>query len=567
MSLDAMSASGDFAGFLVERGLLDAAALERARRAQAGTSDPLDRVVQHLGLVAEDKLYAAIADFMHLPMTTVNDVPPQPVLPQKLNPVFLFANRIIPLEDRPDRLIIASADPFNPSALKAISFATGKPIAAQILTPSSFDKIFANLYPETSTSPDLDADPLQFDASFDDDLQRLRDMASEAPIVRLVNQLFEAAVERRASDIHIEPVEGNVHFRLRVDGLLQHYQSVPRALQAALSSRVKILAKLNIAEHRLPQDGRIRVSVRGRDIDLRVSCMPTQYGESIVLRLLDKHAVELSYASLGFSPDMAERIRALLGRPNGIILVTGPTGSGKTTTLYTGLVELSDISRKIFSVEDPVEYELAGISQVQVRPGIGLTFANALRSILRQDPDIIMVGEIRDLETAQIAMQASLTGHLVLSTLHTNNAASTINRLLDMGVEHYLVSSTVAAIIAQRLVRRLCPHCANPHVVAPETAIALGVPAHLTAGGAITLHKPSGCVNCQQTGFIGRIVVAELLVMNDEIRRMIANGASEVDLQAAAQRQGMVPMYDTGMNIALAGKTTIEDVLRASHAG
>jgi general secretion pathway protein E len=380
-------------------------------------------------------------------------------------------------------------------------------------------------------------------------------------VVRIVNRLISRAVEARASDIHIEPYEQSLRVRYRIDGVLREVEPPPAHLQAAIISRIKIMARLNIAERRLPQDGRIKLAVRGKDIDLRVATMPTLHGEAVVLRVLDRGSVVLDFGELGFDARALVAYRAMLARPNGIILVTGPTGSGKTTTLYTSLIELNSPDRKILTVEDPIEYQLDGINQVQTKPQIGLSFAHILRSMLRHDPDVIMVGEVRDLETAQIAVQAALTGHLVLSTLHTNNAAGTLTRLLDMGVEGYLMTSTLNGVVAQRLVRRLCTACRKPYQPLPELLEQLG----LHAGTEATFWHPGGCAACNQTGYFGRISINEVLVMSDAVRSQILHQAEATELQRTAIQSGMQPMFQDGIAKVQAGVTTVEELLRVTR--
>jgi general secretion pathway protein E len=404
----------------------------------------------------------------------------------------------------------------------------------------------------------------------DDDVRRLQDMASEAPVIRLVQNLVERAAAAQASDIHIEPREDSVRVRFRIDGVLHTVETLPVSVKAALSSRIKIMAQLNIAERRLPQDGRIRINVRGRELDLRVSTMPAMNGESVVLRLLDRSNVALDFTALGFSGPALDAFKAVLNEPNGIILVTGPTGSGKTTTLYTALGTLNSSERKLFTVEDPIEYRLDGVNQIQVSPKIGLTFATALRSILRQDPDIVMVGEIRDLETAEIAIRASLTGHLVLSTVHTNSAAATVTRLLDMGVEDYLMASSLKAVVAQRLVRRLCTACSKPAEMSAAQIEKLfsmaGLPANAAETAAHGIRKACGCAACRNTGFAGRTTVYEVLTVTERVRDAVLRDATDRSIDAAARDGGMVPMMSNGISKVLAGDTTLEEVLRVTRA-
>jgi general secretion pathway protein E len=396
-----------------------------------------------------------------------------------------------------------------------------------------------------------------------DDVEHLRDLASEAPVIRLVNLVIQRAVEFRASDIHIEPFENRLKVRYRIDGVLQEGESPPANLTAAVISRIKIMAKLNIAERRLPQDGRIMLRVQGKELDLRVSTMPTSHGESVVMRLLDRETVVFDFERLGFTDNFLPQFQKVLEQPHGILLVTGPTGSGKTTTLYTALSKLNTSDVKIITVEDPVEYQIEGINQIQAKPQIGLDFANALRSIVRQDPDIIMIGEMRDLETARIAIQSALTGHLVLSTLHTNNAAGGITRLLDMGVEDYLLTSTVNGILAQRLVRRLEPLHAERYPASPEEIEKFDLRRFQPEGEIFLYHpRPS---ELSPTGYLGRTTIMEFLVMNDDIRRGVMRHAGMGELEQLARNAGMRTMYEDGIMKALAGLTTIEEVLRVTE--
>ncbi len=398
----------------------------------------------------------------------------------------------------------------------------------------------------------------------EEDIEHLRDLASEAPTIRLVNQIMQRAVEARASDIHIEPFADELKVRLRVDGILQQIDSPPVRSTAAVISRVKIMSKLNIAERRLPQDGRIPLRIQGKELDLRVSTVPTMFGESVVMRLLDKESVRFDFDALGFEGTPRKRLLKVLDAPFGIFLVTGPTGSGKSTTLYTAMSRLNTETRKIITVEDPVEYQVAGINQIPVKTSIGMTFAGALRAIVRQDPDIIMVGEMRDLETARIAVQSALTGHVVLSTLHTNDAASGVTRLLDMGVDDYLLTSTINGILAQRLVRRLCPECREPFQPMAELAARF---LHIAdaEGGPIHLYRPGGCHHCNGTGFRGRLVIAEVLVMSDRIRKAVLDHATSTEIHRIAVEEDMHTMYQDGLRKALQGLTTVDEVMRVAE--
>jgi general secretion pathway protein E len=443
---------------------------------------------------------------------------------------------------------------------------TGREVRPLVAIPSELEAALERLYGAGRTAlGQIVGDVEQRDElAFDADVQHLKDLASEAPVIRLVSLIITNALEARASDIHIEPFENRLVVRYRIDGVLHEVESPPRKFSAAVISRVKIMANLDIAERRLPQDGRIRLRIQGKEIDLRVSTVPTMHGESVVMRILDKGGVALDFKRLGFEKDTLERFLEVLTQPHGILLVTGPTGSGKTTTLYTALERLNQPDVKILTVEDPVEYQMPGINQIQVKPQINLTFANALRSIVRQDPDVIMIGEIRDIETAEIAVQSALTGHLVLSTVHTNDAASTMNRLLDMGVEDYLLTSTVIGILAQRLVRTLCEQCKEPHVALPEIVEQMGL-GRFSTRKEITLYKPTGCPQCAQTGYSGRISIMEMLPMTDPMRSLVMKHATATDLKAEAIRERMLTMYEDGLRKAVRGITTFEEVLRVTR--
>jgi len=395
----------------------------------------------------------------------------------------------------------------------------------------------------------------------EEDITQLRDMAFEAPVVRLVSLLIEEAVNAEASDIHIEPSEENLRVRYRVDGILYDLEAPPRRLQAAVTSRIKLMAELNIAERRLPQDGRIRMTLNGRRVDIRVSSIPTIHGESIVMRLLDRSSVFLPFDKLGFSPETSVAFDKLINQPNKILLVTGPTGSGKTTTLYAALDKINAPEKKIITIEDPVEYQLKGINQIAVRPKIGLTFAGGLRHIVRQDPDIIMVGEIRDLETAEIAVHAALTGHLVFSTLHTNDAPGAITRLQDMGVEPYLIASVLSGVLAQRLVRRICPHCRVLDVPDPADLVAIGV----TSAHGVDLFRGAGCDACRKTGYKGRVGIYELFLISEEARSLILRKASTGEIRRLAVERGMISLRDDAWAKARAGLTTVEEILRVTQ--
>ena len=550
---------------LIEGGRLDEAGLDRARRIRADTGEPMTSLLPKLGLVSERDLAEAVAAQLDLPLLTAKDFPETPLYEDKLSPRFLREAQVLPIAEEPDGLVVAMADPLNDYAADAMRLVSGRNLLCRVAVPAELESAIDRLYSEGSGLGGLVKDDVVgAEDSLEVDVERLRDLASEAPVIRLVNHMITKAVEGRASDIHIEPYENSLRIRYRVDGVLQEVESPPNRFRAAIVSRIKIMAKLNIAERRLPQDGRIKLAIRGTPIDLRVATRPTMHGEGVVMRVLDRQGVSLDFHSLGINDRSLETFVRILERPHGIVLVTGPTGSGKTTTLYTSLVRLNSPDKKILTVEDPIEYQLDGVNQIQVKPSIGLSFANVLRSILRQDPDIIMIGEIRDVETAEIAIQAALTGHLVLSTLHTNNAASTITRLLDMGAEDYLLTSTLNGVQAQRLVRTLCHHCRVRERALPELVEQIGLH-RWAAEEEIFIFRPQGCEHCRGTGFYGRSTVSEVLVVTDTIRRLILTRAEAKELHKAAMEEGMCTMYEDGMQKALAGLTTVEEVLRVTR--
>ena len=542
-----------------------------------------------LGLVSDKDLAAAYAKRYALPVLEDNELLDAPIDNLSLPARFLKTSSIVPISETADQVIFAIANPEDQFPIQAVEMACGKPAAVKLATLSQVERTLDKLYGGGRTAMEGIVDDIQAEDGTVpiDSVDRLRDMAAEAPVIRLVNLIMNKAVASRASDIHIEPFENQLQVRYRIDGVLQEGEAPPVHSTAAVISRVKIMAKLNIAERRLPQDGRIQVRVQGRLIDLRVSTVPTLYGESLVLRLLDRSGITPDMGSLGFDEANATRFRDLLALSHGIILVTGPTGSGKTTTLYAALQTLNIPDRKILTVEDPVEYQLEGINQIQVKPQIGLNFADALRAIVRQDPDIIMIGEMRDLETARIAVQSALTGHLVFSTLHTNDAGNSITRLLDMGVEDYLLTSTLNGILAQRLVRTLCAGCRVPYQ--PPQALLDELQQWLipreyyetdhdllavlyneslpdqSGADYLALFKAVGCEQCAHTGYYGRTVISELLVLSDTIRDLILSRADGNRIQDAAINAGMDSMKIDGLRKALRGLTTIEEVTRVTQ--
>ncbi len=552
---------------LIDRGKLDAAALDRALRLQQESGDRLGQLLVTLGLCAQRDVAEALAAQLGLPLVDGAGYPEFPILEERVSARFLREARALPVKEDEAELALAMADPTDSYTIGAFEMVTGRSVRPMVAIPTELEAALERLYGSGKSAVGQlvgDIETRTDEIAFDADVQQLKDLASEAPVIRLVSLLITNALEARASDIHIEPFENRLIVRYRIDGVLHEVESPPKRMSAAVISRVKIMANLDIAERRLPQDGRIRLRVQGKEIDLRVSTVPTMHGESVVMRILDKGGVALDFTRLGFEADTLDRFLDALNQPNGVLLVTGPTGSGKTTTLYTALDRLNKPDIKILTVEDPVEYQMPGINQIQVKPQIDLTFANALRSIVRQDPDVIMIGEIRDLETAQIAVQSALTGHLVLSTVHTNDAPSTVNRLLDMGVEDYLLTSTVVGIEAQRLVRTLCTHCREPYTALPEVVAEMGL-ARFAPAGPITLYHARGCASCAQTGYTGRISIIEMLPMTDTVRSLVMKHATATELKAEAVREGMMTMYEDGLRKAVKGVTTIEEVLRATR--
>jgi general secretion pathway protein E len=549
---------------LVDSGAIDRRTLDRARRVAAETGARLDQVLTQLGLVSDRGLAEALAQLIAAPLVGAADYPDAPLFHDRLKPKFLRRVRALPIAASDDRATLAMADPLDVFTRNAIAAALGRSVAVAVAVPIELEAALERLYAELGEGSDAEEvlDDMVADAEpAEEDAERLKDLASEAPVIRLVNQLIARAVETHASDVHLEPFPDRLRIRYRYDGVLHEVEPPPARLQAAVISRIKIMARLDIAERRLPQDGRIKLTVRGHEIDFRVSSIPSLHGEKVVLRILDRTAVEFDYAKLGLPADIRQGIERALDLPNGMVLVTGPTGSGKTTTLYTGLLKLNTVARNVVTVEDPIEYQLTGINQIQVKPQIGLNFASLLRSILRQDPDVIMIGEIRDLETVQIAVQAALTGHLVLSTIHTNSAAATMTRLRDMGLEDYLMTATLKAVLAQRLVRRLCPVCKTPDP-APSALIERFGFERLAPAEAITLFHPKGCPACRGTGYSGRRAIAELLVPNRAIDRLIFEGADDSAIERTAIEQGMRPIFDNGLLAVIEGDTTIEEVVR-----
>lgn len=546
---------------LQERSLVDADQLATLRSDTTGRS--ASEFVLAQGWLSRERFLQELAD--HLGCEYVAELPGQ--LPaeamQEVSGNLARTYGVVPLETRSTGLKLAAIDPLNSRIVEDLTFALSKGVEVVVADPKRVEQLIQQHYGEDDAAleelwADIDAQSEEVETA-DLSEEEISTMAADAPIVRLVNLVLAQAVRDQASDIHFEPFEREYKIRYRVDGALLEMAPPPKHLALPIASRLKVLANLNIAERRVPQDGRIKITLRGRPVDLRVSTLPTQFGESVVLRVLDQGAVQLDLAELGMPSTVEQGIRAVIKRPNGILVVTGPTGSGKTTTLYSALRELNDIERKLLTAEDPVEYEIDGIMQVPINPAIGLTFGQTLRTFLRQDPDIIMVGEIRDLETAQIAIQASLTGHLVLATLHTNDAAGVVTRLIDMGVEPFLIGSSLEGILAQRLVRRVCSHCRKeyepPESVLRELAIENPV-------AGMKFCRENGCDQCGGTGYRGRHGLFEWLPVSETFREKISLHQGTHELRNQAKAEGARSLREAGVQAIVAGITTVDEVLQ-----
>ncbi|WP_310192068.1 type II secretion system ATPase GspE [Pseudomonas hunanensis] len=546
--------------WLINAGALQPADMHRAARlgvAQGIGEDEILRTLLRLGAVKDQQMATAYAQLLEAPRLADQPVETAPIASER----FARQYGVVTLNNSGSQLRVAAAVPPSAYALAALGYQAGKPVELVVATHDEITALVEQVYGTGRSALGALIQTLDDDRVAEGDIEQLKDMASEAPVIRLVNLMLQHAVDRRASDIHVEPFESQLKVRYRVDGVLVEGEAPPSGYAAAVISRLKIMARLDIAERRLPQDGRIMLRIQGRELDLRVSTVPTSFGESVVMRLLDRQTVSFDFASLGIDGQTLHTIEQLLARPHGIFLVTGPTGSGKTTTLYTALSGLNTAERKIITVEDPVEYQLTGINQIQVKPAIGLGFATALRSIVRQDPDVIMIGEMRDLETCRIAIQSSLTGHLVLSTLHTNSAAASITRLLDMGVEGYLLASTLQGILAQRLVRRLDP-ATRIAFEAPAELIERHQLARYTQQRPIILYRPDE--QAPGGGYHGRSAITELLVMDEDLRGLLMRQTDAATLEASARQKGLVTLYEEGLRQALAGITSLEEVLRVT---
>ncbi len=537
---------------LIERKLITPDDLARALDIQKERGgEKLGKIMVDLGFIAMRDLLSALAEQLQVPVLTLEGPPAVSPELETLAPRFLRQFRCLPVALHDHTVTLAMADPLDFETRNAVESSTGLTVLAGIALEQEILDAIDRYYGQTAKNETELASPV----GESEDLEHLRDMASEAPVIRLVNAMIGQAVEQRASDIHIEPFEKEFRIRYRIDGVLASQSPPPRELKAAIISRVKLMAKLNIAERRLPQDGRIKIKTLGREVDLRVSTLPTLYGESVVMRLLDRSAGDFyDLERLGFDDHMLRRMEYYTSLPHGIFLVTGPTGSGKSTTLYSALKRINQTDKKIITIEDPVEYQMDGINQIHVNPQIGLTFAGGLRHIVRQDPDVIMIGEIRDQETADIAIRAALTGHFVYSTLHTNDAPSAITRLTDMGVENYLLTSSLVAVLAQRLVRVICPHCRQSagEVTAPN-------------GDRLPSFRGAGCEQCFGTGYHGRVGIFELMELNEELRAIIMRNEDASVITAAARRNGMRNLRDDGWEKVARGVTTPDEVIRVTQ--
>jgi type IV pilus assembly protein PilB len=542
---------------LVERGLCTSAQVDAAIAEQARTGVSLGRVLVAQGTITETDLVAALAAQVGLEFVDLHDRQVDPTAAGAVSDALARRYQALPIAWEGTNLVVAMADPSNVLAVDDIRSVTGADVRIVVATRSAIDAAINRVQR-------LDADVEEValaEPAVEEDLATIQEVTEDAPIVKLANLLIRQAIQDRASDIHIEPTEHDVRIRYRIDGVLHEVMRSPKRVQSGLVSRIKIMADLDIAERRMPQDGRMSAVIAGRQVDLRVATLPTVHGEKIVLRVLDKGTALLDLGELGFLPSTLERYRSMFEKPYGTILVTGPTGSGKSTTLYATLNQLNDPSKNVITVEDPVEYRLPGINQVQVNPKAGLTFAAALRTILRADPDILLVGEIRDRETAAIAMEAALTGHLVLSTLHTNDASSTPARLVEMGLEPYLVSSAVDCVVAQRLIRRLCDRCKVAYFPTRADLEALGWDLD---GESVPeeLFQAVGCGTCSRTGYQGRFALHEVLLVSEELKAMVAEKAHPEDIRKVAIAQGMGTLRQTGLSHVRNGLTSVEELLR-----
>ncbi len=556
---------------LVKSNFITSQQLGKALEDQKASGGKLGDSLIRLGLVKEGELVGFLSKQYGMPSVNLAELKISPEVIKIIPNDVAIKYQVIPVSLRNSTLIVAMVDPSNIFAIDDIKFLTGYRIEPMITSESAMAQALDMYYGTTkglsSILQGIEAEDLQVSGEEESiDIGNLQKASEDAPVIKLVNAIFTEAIKKRASDIHIEPYEKFLRIRFRIDGTLYEIMRPPLKMKNALVSRLKIMSRLDIAERRLPQDGRIKLKMaRGEEMDVRVSILPTLFGEKVVLRLLDKSNLQLDMTKLGFEASQLNEFKEAIYKPYGMVLVTGPTGSGKTTTLYSALSELNKISDNISTAEDPVEFNLPGINQVQIHEEIGLTFANALRSFLRQDPDIILVGEIRDFETAEIGIKAALTGHLVLSTLHTNDAPSSINRLLNMGIEPFLVSSAINLIVAQRLVRKICPECKAPITIAADAFAKLGIPPEeYEQYKNVTFYKGTGCDACNNTGYRGRIALYEVVTVTDPIKELILQGASALEIKREAVSQGMITLRRSGIKKLLEGVTSLEEVLKTT---
>ncbi len=555
-----------FGQFLLERNRISSKDLDRALSLQKESGTKIARILIDMGFLTERDACQILCEQLGYPYLDGEQFPDSiPDILDKVPLKFLRANSILPLklDDEQGLLHVGVEDPNNLVALSSLKLQTGYSLQLFMSTASDIQEALERLYGDGASQLEKIVDGVDMDENYDD-VEHLKDLASEAPVIRLVNLVISRAVEMRASDIHVEPFEKVLKIRYRVDGVLQEIESPPKQLAPAVISRIKIISKMDIAEKRVPQDGRLKMRILGKEIDFRVSTVPTLYGESVVMRLLDKDSISLiELAQLGMNIKLETDFRDLITRPHGIVLVSGPTGSGKTTTLYACLNQLNDATKKILTVENPVEYQLEGINQIHVNEKVGLTFAAGLRTMMRQDPDIIMVGEIRDKETAEVSIQASLTGHMVFSTIHTNDAPGAVNRLLDMGIDDYLLVSTLLGVMGQRLVRVICKECKEGYT--PEIGFHKYVYKHVEDPASMMFYRGTGCKNCSMSGYRGRRGIYELFTLDDEIRSLIMQRPDIGKLRALARKKGLRHLREDGWEKVLLGVTSVEELFRVTQ--
>jgi len=556
---------------LVEEGIITSEQLKRAQDEEKHKGERLGRALVRLGFIAEEDLVMFLSNKLNVPRIELGNYLIDPKIIDLVPENLARKHELIPVLKIGNRLTCAMTDPWNIFALDEVRAKTGLIIEPAVSTEGEIKKALNEYYGTKGSMEDLiksiDEKKIDLKEGKDIDVKKLQGMTEEPVVIKLVNMIIMKAIEERASDIHVEPEEETLRTRFRVDGMLHEISSPPKHLQSAIISRIKIMADLNIAERRVAQDGRFTIKMGGKEIDVRVSCVPTIYGENVVLRLLDPSSAAMSLKDLGFSKEVLEKFNKLIHRPHGIILVTGPTGSGKTTTLYAALNSINTVEKNIVTIEDPVEYKLEGIRQIQINPKVDLTFATGLRSILRQDPNIIMVGEMRDHDTAEIAVQAALTGHLVFSTLHTNDAPGAITRMIDMGVEPFLVSSSVIGVLAQRLVRTICPDCKEEYKPTSEEVKDIGLSAQgpRPKARSIKFYRGKGCPKCMDSGYKGRIGIYELMIPDEEIRKAVIAKASTDAIRKIARAGGLIALKEDGIQKIMAGLTSVAEVLRVTE--